>query len=287
MASSKALLVSFEALPSSLFASLEPALNQQLPLTNLHWKSASRRNYRTIQQLQLSFIPFDAPVPTDDVLPSPSTSSPTALLERPFVHLCFVSCDDSETYRTNTRHRLRAWLDKVLAGSTSSTSSVAKSAEWLIILVTPSSQLAKGKFYQRKSTVLDKIKSDFNSSSSKSKDRIVALPVHPPTDDPSASTSITTDPAVWADLCARLKDALVTSFDANVQSTEDDLRRLDAQRTVPGWNYCVFFERKEALAFAFESIGLTEDAIMVYDELEAGFEQSLKGKPILDTCYFY
>lgn len=292
MTSSKALLASVHAIPPALFPSLEPALNQQLPLTDLHWTSAARRHERVIPQLQLSLTPWASSgatagrASTDQVLPSPSTSSPAALLEKPLVHLCFVSCDDSEVYRQSVRHQVRSWVDQVQAYSNSPVS--PSKAEWLIVLVTPASHLSKGKFYQRKSTVLDKLKSDFNASSSSSKgkdrDRCVALPVHPTTTDgaTASASSITTqnisaDPSVWAAMMARLKDVLIAAFDANVLSTEEELRKLDAQRTVPGWNYCVFFERKEGLAFAFESIGLKEDAVMVYDELEAGFEQSLKG----------
>lgn len=273
--SSKALLVSFHTLSPNLFASLEPALNQQLPLTQLTWHSlGARRQTRVIPQIQPTFTPLDHASTSQEVLPSPTTSNAANMLERPFVHMCFFSCDDPEVYRNTARPQLRAWLDRVQSGAAGSHKS-----EWLIVLVTPSSQLSKGKFYQRKSTVIDKLKSDFNSSSSSSgargKDRVVALAVNPPSDDSNAP--VTSNPEVWSDLITRLKESLINALEANVQSTEEDLRRLDAQRTVPGWNYCVFFERKEALAFAFESMGLIQDAIVVYDELEAGFEQSLKG----------
>jgi hypothetical protein len=38
-----------------------------------------------------------------------------------------------------------------------------------------------------------------------------------------------------------MKDGIITSFDAQVQQYQDDTRRLDLQRQMPGWNYCTFF----------------------------------------------
>lgn len=60
---------------------------------------------------------------------------------------------DNEVYRATVRTQIREWLDSILA---------KHKQEWLIIQVST----GKGyepKFYQRKGSVVDKIKADFNT----------------------------------------------------------------------------------------------------------------------------
>ena len=62
-----------------------------------------------------------------------------------------------------------------------------------------------------------------------------------------------------------------------ITQADEDTRRLDQQRLMPGWNYCQFFIMKESMAFTYELMGLYEEALVHYDELEAGFFQTLSG----------
>ncbi len=48
-----------------------------------------------------------------------------------------------------------------------------------------------------------------------------------------------------------------------------EMRKLDSERLVPGWNYLRFFAVKEGLALLYETFGLDDEALMQYDELEA------------------
>jgi hypothetical protein len=66
------------------------------------------------------------------------------------------------------------------------------------------------------------------------------------------------------------------SFDLRVLQYEDDIREKDSQRALPGWNFCTFFTLKEGLARGFESVGLVEDALAIYDELSAGLDSALR-----------
>ncbi|OLL22194.1 Trafficking protein particle complex II-specific subunit 130 [Neolecta irregularis DAH-3] len=68
---------------------------------------------------------------------------------------------------------------------------------------------------------------------------------------------------------------ILIAFDARVSGYEEDIRKVDAQRTLPGWNYLTFFSLKEGLAQSFEHMALFEDALIQYDELELSFIQSL------------
>lgn len=75
----------------------------------------------------------------------------------------------------------------------------------------------------------------------------------------------------------KMKECILSSFDLQVLQIQEDTRRLDMQRHMPGWNYCTFFILKEGLAQAFEIMTLYEDALIQYDELEASFFQVLRG----------
>jgi hypothetical protein len=76
----------------------------------------------------------------------------------------------------------------------------------------------------------------------------------------------------WNDLIAKIKSLILASFDMRVTQYEEDIREKDTQRTLPGWNFCTFFILKEGLARGFESVGLVEDALVGYDELNVGLD---------------
>jgi hypothetical protein len=89
---------------------------------------------------------------------------------------------------------------------------------------------------------------------------------------------------MWQDIIGKIKDGVLQSLESRVLQYEEDIRKMDAQRTTPGWNYCTFFTLKEGLAQSFEHMFLLEDALIQYDELEASFFQLLRGsltKPLL------
>lgn len=52
------------------------------------------------------------------------------------------------------------------------------------------------------------------------------------------------DPAAWTDLISKMKDGIMATFDANVQLREDEVRRSENQRQIPGWNFCTFYMLK-------------------------------------------
>jgi hypothetical protein len=79
----------------------------------------------------------------------------------------------------------------------------------------------------------------------------------------------------WNELTAKMKECLLSSFNMQITQADEDTRRLDQQRLMPGWNYCQFFIMKESLAFTYELMSLCEEALLHYDELEAGFFQTL------------
>lgn len=228
----------------------------RLPLRSLVWKSASTlspRPVRTIPFLDLEIRKFQ-PQQHQTVHQMPAT-----LLEKPNLNIYFVKCDDNETYRSTVRKQIKEWLNTVTN---------RKNQEWLIVQVTNQSESRSSGFLNMKGTVIDKIKSDFNSSK---KDRCAMI---------RYSENDVGDDDVWLDLLSKLKEGVLTSFDQHVISYEEDIRRLDSQRTLPGWNYCTFFILKEGLAQSFEIMNLFEDALIQYDELDASFFQVLRDKAL-------
>ncbi|ORY76938.1 trafficking protein particle complex subunit 10 [Leucosporidium creatinivorum] len=239
--------VSYEALPGpGDYEFVRSDVDRQLPLRNLHWvrTSGANRSIRTIQSLPVDFRPLHS---------FGSNQGALSLLERPYLHLLFVVCDDNETYRATIRTQIREWLDSVIA---------RQNQEWLIVHVT-SGRSAGAKFYQRKGAVVDKIKADFNTGK---KDRCIQV----------FQAASAEDPTAWAEFTNKVKEGIIATFDSNVSLYEEDVRKADSQRQLEGWQYLPFFLQKEALADSFESMNLFDDALVQYDELEASFFQAMK-----------
>jgi hypothetical protein len=52
------------------------------------------------------------------------------------------------------------------------------------------------------------------------------------------------NPAAWADLVGKMKDSVLAAFDSAVAQREEEVRRSEGQRSMPGWNFCTFFVLK-------------------------------------------
>jgi hypothetical protein len=84
-------LVTFSA-PSSFLSSdnwrqFYAALLSQLPLRNIHWKSASRPSLRTIQELDVTLVPVDT------LRDEHASQVPATLLEKPLLNIYIVTCE--------------------------------------------------------------------------------------------------------------------------------------------------------------------------------------------------
>ncbi|BFZ65031.1 hypothetical protein YB2330_006194 [Saitoella coloradoensis] len=253
--------------PSNLWPSISPQLRQRLPLRNLHWKSTNRP-LRSIQTLDVALLPYTSSSIDDQQ----HQIAGVGLLDKPYLNIFLVQCEDNDVYRSTVRTSIRNWLNGVLA---------KKNQEWLIVHVVPNAieSLAMTKsppstgaaLLRIKGSVYDKIRADFNSSK---KDRCVQLRLsQSPADLASSGTD---EIEMWQDLTSKLKEGILIAFDQRVTQYEDDVRKLDAQRTMPGWNYNTFFGVKEGLGRSFEEMGLCEDGLVVYDELEASFFLNLR-----------
>lgn len=226
-------------------------------------------------------------------------------------------CDDSETYKTTARKQIRDWIRENTPASHHSSSSNSQehhdAYEWLIlhVVVPNTSAAAQPRFSGstksstgtakdrststrwpggKSTTIFEKIRSDFNSSSSSAPDRVAQVRIQSSELPPSLqfSGSGVTIPAfqetpqernnAWSDLVTKFKTLILLSFNWRVSQYEEDIREKDAQRSLPGWNFCTFFVLKEGLAHSFEGVGLVEDALVIYDELSLGLDTVISDK---------
>ena len=62
------------------------------------------------------------------------------------------------------------------------------------------------------------------------------------------------EPALWTDLTSKLKDGILSAFDARVAQREDESKTMEAMRTLPGWNFCTFFLLKVRVTRALKCV---------------------------------
>ena len=49
------------------------------------------------------------------------------------------------------------------------------------------------------------------------------------------------NPAAWAELLSKVKDGLLFAFDTAESQRDEEVKRSESQRSMPGWNFCTFF----------------------------------------------
>ncbi|KAI1110530.1 trafficking protein particle complex subunit 10 [Nemania sp. NC0429] len=227
------------------------------------------------------------------------------LRRTPYLKIFFVRCDDNDSYKSHVRQEIRDWIKANTHASTSRKANAAENHdafEWLIVhVVLPNTvaatqprksdvgsgsdkSSAASRWRPGSSTLLEKLRSDFNSSGKGATGRVSQvrigvndvpydiLPrVVPAVPSGYTETEKETEDA-WTDLIAKFRSLILSSFDMRVTQYEEDIKEKDAQRSLPGWNFCTFFILKEGLARGFESVGLVEDALVGYDELSVGLD---------------
>ena len=247
------------------------------------------------------------------------------LRQTPYLKIYLLRCDDTEDYKGVSRKLLREWVKEHTPPSQSSTSPNKgenhDAFEWLIVHVLPptgdtvngahvsgsfrgENNIDRGSGSTRwstrgSSTVVEKIRADFNGTSKTAIDRVAQIQLHESSDvtsvthsSPSISDPQTRDEkGGWNDLIFKLKFLILASFDLRVSQYEDDIKEKESQRNIPGWNFNTFFVLKEGLARGFESVGLIEDALTGYRELAAALntivdEQSAKNSAERQTAVF-
>ncbi|CDU22942.1 related to TRS130-subunit of the TRAPP complex of the cis-Golgi [Sporisorium scitamineum] len=389
-APAETITVTYAASQALLAAPLTPhfvhLLNEQLPLRNLHWRPSQatldavaaraaqqgKSTYasssvvpgstiRTIQTLDVSLKPL-----TDEIrrwrgdpgyFEQPAAAG---LLDRPFVHLYLVVCEDSEHYRTTVRNEIRSWISSLSffhakqagpashAPSSVGTPTLASSSrtslalgsfrsatppvcsdtppttgtssgpntptnqgapsksgvsasvptgptepEYLIVLITPpegagisglagpgaasaDQKSGMSRFMSKsKGNVLEKARADFNTSK---KEHVVQLSRLPPVPAAPLSRSglHSMDPTIWAELLTKMREAASSTFTTTIEAQEQEIARCGVTRGQQGWDFCSYFLAKDSLARTLEAVGLKDDAVGQYEDLEIVFAQAMQ-----------
>ncbi|KAL5361796.1 trafficking protein particle complex subunit 10 [Aspergillus floccosus] len=274
--------------PSGLFPLVQPVIAEKIPLRNLHWKSPTRP-VRSIESLRIGFAPAQHEA---DERKSSSDGAGGAVTHRrhqipglrqtPYLKVYILRCDDNDTYKSTARKALRDWIKSHASSSASSTTTSSSQEkhdafEWLILHVVQDGDgtekaATTSKWGRTTTTVLEKVKADFNGTSKSAVDRVaqIRLPKQGTMQKPPELAD------QLEDFIEKMKNAILASFDLRVAQYEDDIKEKDSQRTLPGWNFCTFFILKEGLARGFENVGLFEDALLGYDELSVGLDTAIQ-----------
>ena len=287
----------------------------RLPLRNLHWNSPTRplRSIDTLyvdlipdrrptpdaHQRPSSIVGLPASQLADDSRPfddARRNSAPSipkkerrhqipGLRQTPYLKIYLLRCDDLETYKTYARKQLREWVkeNSLDSGKNKSASSQENhdAFEWMIIHVTSAEVGSSANWPSKASLNLaEKIRSDFNGLTKPIVDHVVQIPTSKlaqPQDGrtPFGSSGGGREGDAWDELISKTKSLILASFDLRVRQYEEDVREKNAQRALPGWNFCTYFVLKEGLARGFENVGLVEDALIGYDELAIELQMAI------------
>ena len=224
------------------------------------------------------------------------------LRQTPYLKVLLLRCDDNDTYKAQARKQVREWV-KAHTPPAQSTAKLSAQEnhdafEYLIVhVIVPNTAAATQPRVSAKggNTIFEKLKADFNGTAKAPVDRVAQirigvndvpydrLPRVVPAIPGSYTESAQEHEAAWQDLIAKFKKLILDSFDMRVTQYEDDIKEKDAQRALPGWNFCTFFVLKEGLARGFESVGLVEDALVGYDELAVGLDAIIREQAATGT----
>ncbi|KAJ1720705.1 hypothetical protein LPJ61_006128, partial [Coemansia biformis] len=226
---------------------IEKEFTARLPLRNLIWKGGITQTARFVEQLDIAISHAEGGQPAHD---SPIPDQQTA----PLLHIYLLETldADADTYKAIVRPRAKSWATRA---------SQRKGEEWLVIYLPNAAEVQKmattSKFLNMRASVFDKLKGDLQVK--KDVERVVML-------QPASVES-------WNAAFLAIRDRVVQALDDRVASIAEEIRRMDANRMLPGWNYCKFFVFKEGLVNLYRLMGLRDGALAQYDELEAAYLQ--------------
>ncbi|KAJ5332494.1 TRAPP II complex TRAPPC10 [Penicillium brevicompactum] len=252
--------------PSGLFPLIQPVIEAKLPFKNLHWKSPTRP-VRSIESLRIGFTPAQEP---EERKASTDAASGAithrrhqipGLRQTPYLKVYLLRCDDNETYKATARKNLREWIKANSSSQTSQSAATSQEKhdafEWLILHVVPDSDGAErspaptSKWGRGSTTVLEKVKADFNGSSKTAVDHVAQLRI------PKHGTKSPELAEQLEDLIDKMKNGILASFDLRVAQYEEDIK-------------------EKIRSEVCRNVGLFEDALAGYDELAVGLDAAIR-----------
>ncbi|KAJ2408365.1 hypothetical protein GGI10_004851 [Coemansia sp. RSA 2530] len=231
---------------------IEGDFTSRLPLRNLIWKGGLTQSARFIEQLDVKVTVGESDsVSSYDTLALASEQTGSGRLLNMYL---LESDSEADTYKAVIKPRVKAWVGRV---------SQRKGEEWMIVYVASPEEIQRmsnSKFLSMRTSVFDKLKSDFQGKKDAG-EHVVQLQMG----------SVEN----WNSLFLAMRERVVLALEERVSQLADEMRRMDANRMLPGWNYCKFFVLKEGVVRLYRLMGLLDEALAQYDELEAVFFQLL------------
>lgn len=240
-----------EALFSSLVNNLVKAVSDE----NVEWRrSVSQLPIKKVK-LNPRFIPFSV-----DILPADKNWH---LVKQPIFHIYWTECSDVDIYKSTVKDDIDKWLKNLGHNNIQ---------DWMIVLVETYDIKKSNKLLPR-TTVLDKIRNDFGS---KHGDRCISV-INPIKSESRSAES-------WRGLIVRLRHLTLTAYDKALLRFREIIKEHREKRNQLGWNFCHYFLLQEELAFVLEVLGLYDEALIQYDELDALFTQFVLNSNVGDTA---
>lgn len=228
-----------------LFRSLEAHIVASIPLDTCEWKRSYGRPVKDVH-LDASFQPFSAKLLED------YKQGNWSIVEHPVLHLYVTECNDVDTYKSTVKEDIDGWL-KVLTSY--------GIVDWMILVV-ETIDVKKTKNILPRTTVLDKIRTDF---ASKHGDRCISV-LNPMKFEMKATES-------YRCFLQRIRLLMLNGYNRNINKYEELIRANRETRNQDGWCFVKYFLLQEELAFVLEMLGLHSEALIQYDELDAMFSQ--------------
>lgn len=226
-----------------VFSTIEDNLCKSLPKDACEWKRSLGRPVRNVH-IGANFVPFSI-----SALPKPGQWD---LVRQPLFHIYWTECTDVDLYKSSVKEDIENWLKELTSKEVS---------DWLIVVV-ENYDGKRAKQLIPRSTVLDKIRADF---ALKQGDRCISVI------NPGKAENKTADS--WRGLVGRIRHLLLIGYARAVTRLEDYVRQQREKRNEPGWNFMKYFVLQEELAQVLEMLGLNDEALVQYDELDALFSQ--------------
>ncbi|XP_040580645.1 trafficking protein particle complex subunit 10 [Lepeophtheirus salmonis] len=239
-----------------VFESLESGLTASLASEAVEWKRIHGRATKIVY-VNASFVPLDPELFEERVNPSET------LLNDPILHTYWIECANNEVYKQSVKEGISSWLNSLKKCGIHS--------DWLIILLESPDSRKSSKLLPRNS-VLDKIK---NEVGEKQRERCISIL------DPSKTDSRSLES--WQNLLLCMRTKVLVAYNTVLGRFEENMRKQREMRNNPAWNFCSYFILQEELAFVYEMLGVFDESLVQYDELDALFTQFILNTNVGDT----
>ena len=240
----------------AVFSNVETGLVSGLPTEAVEWKRSYGRTTRQV------YVECDFEELANISSSSSPSSTPSSLQGQPVFHTFWTDVMDLDQYRLKTKDEISNWLSSIRR--------TWPNTDWMIVLV--ESPGNKSNKFPLRTTVLDKMKQDVGG---KTPERCVSIT------DPGKSDSKAVDS--MQSLLHKFRQMFLLSYNKVLNKFEETVRNQREKRNEPNWNFCQYFLLQEELAFVYQSLGLFDESLIQYDELDALFTQFVLNSS-LDDC---